>query len=162
MIDYAQFTTDFPEFANTTTYPQSVFNFWLNFASLMLTPRWGAPADPGQPSTMYDVGTELIIAHNLALEAINQQAAAAGGVPGLNRGIISSETAGAVSVSYDTANGLELDAGHWNLTTYGTRFVSIARLIGAAPTQISPGPCNIPNSGQAWVGPWPYPGYFGS
>jgi hypothetical protein len=159
MVTYIQFTTDFPEFANA---PQGTFNFYLNFASLMLTGPWGAPAPAGQPNTMYDIGTELFIAHNLAIEALNAKAAAAGGVPGLNRGVISSEAAGTVNISYDTANGLETDAGHWNLTTYGTRFVSIARLLGAAPSQIGPHGNCIPNNGPAWVGPTPYPGYFSS
>lgn len=162
MITYAQFIVDFPEFANATVFPQSGFNFYLNWASLMLTPRWGAPAPTGQPYTLYDIGTELFIAHNLAIEALNAKAALAGGVPGLNRGVISGEVAGAVNISYDTANGLEADAGHWNLTTYGTRFVSMLRLLGAAPIQVGPGGNNIPNNGPAWIGPNPFPGYFSS
>ena len=162
MITYAQFIIDFPEFANAAVFPQSGFNFYLNFASLMLTPPWGAAAPTGQPYTLYDIGTELFIAHNLAIEALNAKGAIMGGVPGLNRGVISAESAGQVSINYDTANGLEPDAGHWNLTTYGTRFVSMARLLGSAPMQIGPSQQVPPYNGPAWIGPNPYPGYFSS
>lgn len=158
MITYAGFTTDFPEFA---TAPQGQFNFYLQFASLMLTAPWGQAAPAGQPYTLYDIGTELFIAHNLALESLNAIAASAGGTPGLIPGVVSETVTGQVTVNYDVAASTELDAGHWNMTTYGTRFVQMLRLIGAAPSQISPaGPC-IPNNGPAWVGPAPWPGYFG-
>jgi Protein of unknown function (DUF4054) len=162
MVTYAQFTTDFAEFANTAIYPQSGFNFYLNFASLMLTPRWGEPAPAGHPNTLYDIGTELFIAHNLALEAMNAKAAASGGVPGLSTGPVSSKGAGAVSISYDTSAGLVEDAGHWNLTTYGTRFIGMLRMLGAAPTQIGPHGNFIPNDGPGWTGPNTRPGWFGS
>jgi Protein of unknown function (DUF4054) len=160
MITYAQFTTDFAEFSNAAAYPQSSFNFYLNFASLMLTPRWGQPAPAGQPNTLYDIGTELFVAHNLALEAMNQKAAAAGGVPGLSTGPVSSKGAGAVSVSYDTTAGIVADAGHWNLTTYGIRFISMLLLLGAAPIQIGPHGDPNPLNGPAWPGLPTIPGWF--
>jgi len=162
MISYAQFIADFPEFTNATMFPQSGFNYWANLAGIMLTPVWGQPAASGQPLTLYDIGCELFIAHNLVLEAYNQQAANAGGIPGLNRGIISAESAGQVSISYDTNGALELDAGHWNLTTFGLRFIGTARMLGAGPMVASPGGCVGPNSGPAWIGPPPWPGYFSS
>lgn len=161
MITYAQFILDFPEFSNTALYSQSGFNWCARLAALMLTPAWGGPADAGQPYSIYDIGTELIIAHYLAQGAKNKLAAAAGGIPGLNRGIISGETVGPVNISYDTANAAMEDAGQWNLSTYGTQFVQMARLIGAAPTQVGPSPNAGPNNGPAWVGPAPWPGYFG-
>jgi hypothetical protein len=162
MVCYEQFTTDFPEFANTTTYPRSSFSFYQNFARLMLTFVWGAPAALGQPLELYDIGCELFIAHNLALEAMNQKAAAVGGVPGLSTGPVSSKGAGAVSISYDTTAGIEPDAGHWNLTTFGTRFISMLRLLGSAPMQVSPQGVHAPYSGPGWTGPNTRPGWFGS
>lgn len=162
MVSYAQFIVDYDEFSNPVTYPQSRFNLYAQIATLMLTPRWGEPAAPGQPYTMYDIGFELIIAHNLTLRGMDAQAVAAGGAPGLSRGVISGEAAGDVNVSYDTVSATEPDAGQWNLTRYGIQFVEYARLIGAAPTQVSPpAPC-FPNSGPAWIGPPPWPGWFSS
>jgi hypothetical protein len=159
MVTYQQFTSDFPEFAST---PESQFNFYLNWASLMLTPLWGQPAPAGQPLTIYDIGTELFIAHNLSLAAVNQQAAAGGGAPGSKNGIVNSKSVGDVSVGYDTSAGLEPDAGHWNLTTYGTRFIQMLRLIGAGPSQISPHYVGPSLNGPAWSGPDTRPGWFGS
>jgi hypothetical protein len=158
MVSFAQFTSDFPEFASAN---QGQFAMWANVASFMLTPAWGAPAGPGQPNTQYDYGSELFIAHNLAIGMLNQQAAAKGGVPGMSGGVISGTTAGPLSVTYDASAGIEPDAGHWNLTNYGTRFIQMAMLIGAQPTQVSPGGCNNPLNGPAWTGNYPYPGYFG-
>lgn len=158
MITYAQFLIDYPEFPNAS---QSSFNYYFQLATLMLTPPWGQPADSGQPYTMYDIGTELIIAHYLALKQLAVKAAAVGGIPGIARGIISAESVGAVSLSYDTASAAMEDAGQWNLTTYGQDFVQRARLVGSAPTQVSPGPNRTPYNGPAWVGPSPWPGYFG-
>jgi Protein of unknown function (DUF4054) len=162
MITYAQFIADFPEFSNTTNFPQSSFNYYLHFASLMLTPVWGQPAPAGQPLTLYDIGTEMFVAHNLAIEALNMFGAAAGGIPGLIPGVVSGTVTGQVTTNYDVANGVNPDAGHWNLTTFGTRFVSMLRLLGAQPTQISPSGSHIPFSGPGWTGPNTAPGYFGS
>jgi hypothetical protein len=154
MITYAQFQLDFPEFSNSVLYTASQFAFYQNFASLMLTPVWGQPAPAGQPYTMYDIGTELFIAHNLALEAVNQQAASAGAPPGTTGGPVSSKAAGPVSVSYDIAAVLAADGGWWNLTNYGTRFISLARLLGAGPTTVAPSSWGQPcNNGPAWYGP---------
>jgi hypothetical protein len=162
MINYAQFIVDFPEFANATTFPQSGFNYYQNFASIMLTSVWGQPAPTGQPYTLYDIGMEMFIAHNLVIEAMNAKTAAVGGLPGLTKGVISSESPGQVSVSYDTTAAIELDAGHWNLTSYGIRFIGLARLLGSAPMQIGPTGCVPPNSGPGWIGPPPFPGWFSS
>ncbi len=153
MITYAQFVSDFPEFSDSNTFPQSSFNFYANFASLMLTDRWGPPAAAGQPSTLYDIGTELFIAHNLALSAMNQKAAAAGGVPGLSTGPVSAKSVGPVSISYATEAGLVEDAGHWNLTTYGVRFIAMSRMVGSAPTYVGPHGGSVGSGASAWPGP---------
>jgi hypothetical protein len=75
---------------------------------------------------------------------------------------VSGENAGQVSVSYDTTAGIEPDAGQWNLTSYGIRFIGLARLLGAQPTQIGPAGIAPPFSGPGWIGPPPFPGYFSS
>jgi hypothetical protein len=163
MVTYQSFISDLPEFSNATIFPQSAFSYYQNFATIMLTSVWGQPAPAGQPNSLYDIGQEQFIAHNLVIEALNQKSVAVGGLPGLNKGAISGENAGQVSVSYDTSATLELDAGHWNLTTYGTRFLSVARMLGAQPMQIGPqGIGGPPFDGPAWIGPPPFPGYFSS
>jgi hypothetical protein len=162
MITFSQFTTDFPEFGNGVA-TQGQFNLYANLASILLPQdRWGAPGpDLNGNATQYDFGSELFIAHNISLGVLAQKQAAGGGAPGQNSGAVASRGAGPLSVSYDTTAGLEPDAGHWNLTFYGTRFIQMLRLIGAAPTVSSPAGCGNALNGPAWVGPWPYPGYFG-
>lgn len=151
------FRTDYPEFGSVSKFPDSAVTYWLGIAKLMLTTRWDdTPAEAGAPTQLY-YGTELFVAHNLVLEAQARKNAAKGGTPGVgNAGPVSSKSVGPVSISYDTASAIELDAGHWNLTVYGTRFIQLARMMGAGPLQIGQG-CAPYGSGGAWPGPWPYP-----
>lgn len=131
-VTVAQFRADLPVFASTTTYPDSGVTFWLTLADIMLNgttsgPRWG---------TLLTFGEELFTAHNLVLEAMNMKAVVTGGIPGINRGVISSEAVGEVSLSYDTNVGIVEGAGHWNLTNYGIRFIQLARMAGAGGVQV--------------------------
>jgi hypothetical protein len=162
MVTYQSFIADLPEFANATIFPQSAFLYYQNFATIMLTSVWGQPAPAGQPNSLFDIGQEQFIAHNLVIEALNQKSVAVGGLPGITKGPVSAENAGQVSVTYDPAGSLEIDAGHWNLTTYGLRFINVARMLGAQPTQIGPQGIVPPFSGPGWIGPPPFPGYFSS
>ncbi|HVI10224.1 MAG TPA: DUF4054 domain-containing protein [Candidatus Binatia bacterium] len=160
----AQLRTDFPEFEKSATYPDSTINFWICVASKLLNPcRW---------DDMLKTAMELFVAHNLVLEVQAQQTALNDGWPGISKGAINNESAGAVSVGYDTASVLEADAGHWNLTVYGTRFIRLARMFGSGPIQVGP---TIPFAAiftfaggglgaffgpGGWVGPWPLPGMW--
>lgn len=158
MIIYSQFILDYPEFANAN---QSQFTLAQTRAASHLVSAWGQASTGTDPSqyTQYDIGMELIIAHFLARAAFRAQATANGG-PALARGVISSESAGGVSVNYDVASSTEEDAGHWNQTDYGREYVQMARLIGAGPTQAVPLPNQNPLNGPAWSGNWPIPGGF--
>lgn len=149
MITPAQFRTDFPEFASTTKYPNSGVTFWLNLAyALLNADRWGQ---------QIDVGAELFVAHNLVIEAKAQAEASAGGIPGGQVGPINSKSVDKVSVGYDTGAGIQPDAGHWNLSVYGTRFIRLLRMFGAGPLFVGVG--YVPGlSGQAWPGPSTIPG----
>jgi len=161
VISFQQFTADYSEFANAS---QAQFTLYQSRATQHLTAPWGGPAaNPTDPSqyTQYDIGMELIIAHFLARAAMRAKIVAAGGVA-VAKGVVSSESADAGSVNYDTASATEEGAGHWNETDYGREFVQMARLIGAGPTQAGPGPNPNPLNGPAWSGNWPYPGYFSS
>lgn len=127
-MDNAQFRADFPEFASTTDYPGSMLDFWSGIAAeLVDLTRWG---------TLYDQGVSLFVAHNIALQRKNIQAAAGGGVPGSQSGAVASKTVGSVSVSYDTGAAMLPNAGHWNLTLYGMQYIQLARMIGAGAVQL--------------------------
>lgn len=129
-VTAASFRADFPEFASTTTYPDAMVSVWLAAAGNLLdAARWGA---------LLDLGTELFIAHNLVLGARDQKAATNGGTGGAASGVMSSKSVDKVSVSYDTGAGTIEGAGAWNLTTYGVRYLQLARLVGAGGLQISP------------------------
>jgi hypothetical protein len=130
-ISPSKFRADFPEFANAATFPDGQIVFWSKLASRMINEdRFGGDLE------MVDLMLELFIAHNVALEAYNFKAAQGGGVPGISRGIIASAAGGAVNVSYDTTGASEADAGHWNLTVYGTRFINWIKMFGAGPVQV--------------------------
>lgn len=140
-----QFRADYPEFASSSVYPNAQLQYWLTLAPLLMnSDRWG---------NLMDLGTAMFMAHHITLEARNQAAAKNGGIPGQSNGPISSKSVDKVSVSYDTGSSIEADAGHWNLTNYGTRFIRLLRMLGAGPIQLGIGV--VPAySGAAWPGPW--------
>lgn len=145
VVTVQQFRTDWPEFANATSFPDAAVNFWLTVAQLLLPPqRWLG---------ILTLGIELFIAHNMILESRALATVNVFGLPGISKGAINSETPGDITVSYDTATTLEEGAGHWNLTEYGTRLKRLFSLVGAGPVQVSPSGCPGPNSGTPWSGP---------
>ncbi len=122
------FRANYPEFADVTKYPESQVNFYLTLGGKLLRPiRWGS---------LLDTGIELFTAHNVALEAVAQRGASAGQVPGLSTGAVASKSIDKVSVSYDTNAGIVTNAGHWNLTIYGTRFLQLMRMAGTGGVQL--------------------------
>ena len=128
MSSVAQFRQDFPEFGNTTTYPDSSVTFWMTIAVSLVNPdRWGV---------LTDQGIELVTAHHLVLAQRDQAAVAVGGAPGEVKGPTASKSVDKVSVSYDAGAVALSDAGFWNLTTYGIRFMTIARTMGAGGMQL--------------------------
>lgn len=148
-ITNIQFRADYPEFSDAVKYPESQITYYLTLAYQML--------NPGRWMSQLDLGAELFVAHNIAIEARAQIEAANGGIPGTTTGPISGKSVDKVSVSFDVGAGIELDAGHWNLTVYGTRFIRLARQKGAGPLQVGIG-TDPGLNGPAWPGPWPYPG----
>ncbi|MCL6466958.1 MAG: DUF4054 domain-containing protein [Ralstonia sp.] len=126
-VTSAQLRSDFPEFANTATYPDTLINMWLTLAASMVNAsRW---------AELTNLGIELVTAHHLALSARDQQTATVGGIPGEIKGPTSSKSVDKVSVSYDTSAVSLTDAGFWGLTSYGLRFLTIARAMGAGGYQ---------------------------
>ena len=128
MSSVAQFRQDFPEFGNTTTFPDSSVTFWMGIAVSLVNPdRWGV---------LTDQGIELVTAHHLVLAQCDQAATAVGGAPGEVKGPTASKSVDKVSGSYDTGAVALTDAGFWNMTTYGIRFMTIARAMGAGGMQL--------------------------
>ena len=41
-----------------------------------------------------------------------------------------------MNISYDTTAAMEPDAGHWNLTIYGVRYVRLVNMVGAGGMQL--------------------------
>lgn len=163
MITPASFRIDFPEFRSTVTYPSSTVSYYLALAGLLLNKtRWGSPSATAKnpPDNMYDMATELFVAHHIVIEAMNSKATIAGGIPGVVQGPVNSKSVGPVSISYAPGDVVIADAGHWNLTTYGVRFRNLSRMFGAGPIQLGVGPLfcgpfynNVPLNGPAYPGP---------
>ena len=127
-MDVAQFRQMFPEFGETADYASATISLWLVVAAKLVDAnRWG---------NLIDTGIGLFAAHNLVIQTGNIRAAEAGGIPGSTGGMIQSKAVGSVSVSYDATVTAELDAGHWNQTTYGRQYIHLARMIGAGCVQL--------------------------
>ncbi|HDV6320874.1 TPA: DUF4054 domain-containing protein [Burkholderia multivorans] len=127
-MDIAQFRQSFPEFDDTTTYPDALVQFWMTVAvSLVNADRW---------RELTDLGVALVTAHHLALALKDQKMAAVGGVPGQVTGPQSSKAVDKVSASYDTAAVAIKDGGFWNATMYGVRYLSLAQMMGSGGIQL--------------------------
>ncbi|MBR8123231.1 DUF4054 domain-containing protein [Burkholderia multivorans] len=127
-MDVSQFRQSFPEFNDTTTYSDSLVQFWMTVAvSLVNADRWGE---------LTDLGIALVTAHHLALAVKDQKMAAVGGVPGQVTGPQSSKAVDKVSASYDTAAVAIKDGGFWNATMYGVRYLSLAMMMGMGGMQL--------------------------
>lgn len=146
----AAFRITFPDWTPALASDASI-EFWLMAASCLLNPvRW---------KNTLGLATYLFVQHNLALEALANDASKAGAIPGLATGPLSSEQADKVSASYDSAATSITDGGPWNYTTYGQRLLWLARLFGAGPLQVGPGGFGpgfsyfLPWTGGAYCGP---------
>lgn len=146
-VSAASFRVDFPEFADTGMFPDSLINFWLGWSNKFVNAqRWGSTVD---------LGYELFTAHNLVLEAKALATASAGGVPGAAEGVVSAKSVDKVSINYDVSASMEEGAGHWNLSIYGQRFIRLQRMMGTGGVQVGAG-CSG-SSASAWAGPNPFP-----
>ena len=164
-VTVASFRTDFQQsFGSLSAFPNDSVAYWLAIAGLLLnTQYWGIGSTTASspPTTMLDFATELFVAHNLALEQQSAKAAATGGTPGTTVGVVTSKAVGSVSLGYDVQAVVELDGGFWNQTTYGQRFLRLARMVGSGPVQIGIGRVPLPFltftgwGEDAWAGPYP-------
>jgi hypothetical protein len=126
-VTATQLRQDFPEFSDTTVYPDSAVNLWLGVAAVSLPEdRWGA---------WWVLGQELFAAHHLVLAAQASQDAADGSTPGEVTGPTTAKAVDKVSVGYDAGAVTLTDGGFWNMTRYGVQFLQFARMVGAGGIQ---------------------------
>lgn len=128
-LDIAQFRTEFPEFADTTRYPDSQITFYGTLAeSLLCENVW---------TTTWPFAVKLYVAHEITLAAqYVSSSLIPGQSPGAPTGITSNKAVGQVSVGYDTQTTAEKDAGWWNSTAYGRQLYRLARMFGAGGYQL--------------------------
>lgn len=127
-MDKEAFRCNFPEFTDESAYPDSLLDFWAVVAEGIVDDcRWG---------DMRDNALGLVLAHYVSLAIADQQAAIKGAIPGTNNGAVTQKKVGEASVSYDAINNSESGAGQWNKTTYGVRYISLTKLIGAGCVQL--------------------------
>lgn len=127
-MDIAAFRAGFPEFSDTTIYPDTMISFWAGLAEKLVLPSvWCGCTNQG---------IQLYVAHEITLAAQNARAASIGGTPGVSGGIANNKTVGSVTVGYDAQSIAEKDAGYWNLTNYGKQFIRLARIFGTRPIQL--------------------------
>jgi len=120
-FDAAIFVTHFPEFADGDVYTSALITFWSGVADKMLNvDRW---------DDLLDTGLELLTAHFLTLAVQNADDAANGSIPG-STGMVSSESIGPLSSSYDNSAIAEINAGDYNASRYGRQFIRMARIVG--------------------------------
>lgn len=127
-VTAASFRGAFPEFAATTLYPDLELQFWIDLGALMISvDRWG---------NVFDYGQQLFVAHNLTLQYVSNKAALTGQKPGQIEGPISSGSIDKVSYSRDASSAMDPKNGHWNLSTYGLRYIRLANMMGMGPVQV--------------------------
>ncbi|PHM39274.1 hypothetical protein Xmau_02878 [Xenorhabdus mauleonii] len=124
----AQFRTDFPQFSDNQKFPDAQIQFRLNLADKQL--------DENRLGDMFVYLVELMVAHYMALWAVDSRSMAIGGAGGTNSGVVSSKSVDKVSVSYDTGATLNPNAGFWNNTRYGSEFYELLMLFGAGGIQL--------------------------
>lgn len=119
-----------PAFKSASAYPDADVQMWLDLAVTQLDPsRWN--------SSLINYGTQLFVAHHLVLQTRDQLTVNNGGQPGDVNGIVASKSVDRVSVSYDAQSVAIEKGGHWNMTSYGIRFLQLARMVGAGGMQIT-------------------------
>lgn len=126
-MDATTFRTNFPEFADVVRYADAQVNFQLGLAAKCLSvERW---------DTLLDHGLSLFTAHHLVLARACLDAAAVNGTLG-ESGLVSQESVGEVSMSFDTKSASLENAGHWNQTHYGRQYLQLARMLGVGCIQL--------------------------
>ena len=127
-MDITAFRQNFPAFADTNRYPAAEITYFAGLAGKLLPEeRW---------DDLLGYGTDLFVAHHLSLSDAEAKQTGAGATPGKVTGIQTAKAVDKVSASYDVANISLTDGGYWNTTSYGIRFLQLARMVGAGGVQL--------------------------
>lgn len=127
-MDVAQFRLDFPEFADDDVYTDGMCEFWSGLGEQMNSlDVFGS---------VYNKLIELFTAHNISIQAKNIAVTDVGGVPTGDGGALSTKTVGSITMEYDTASSSVLDAGDFNLTSYGRQYVMIRNMFSCGVMQV--------------------------
>lgn len=124
-----QFRETFPQFSDSTTYPDAMISSRLAIADALLSERRFG-------ETVFPYVVELFIAHYMVLAAKDSRAVAAGGAGGVNTGVLTAKSVDKVSASYYVSSTLNPDAGFWNNTRYGSEFWEYLMIFGAGAIQL--------------------------
>lgn len=144
----AGFRDAFPAFSDELLYQSEQVGFWFDLAAQMMdAARWGS---------LYEYGARLFVAHNLSLDG-SSAGGAGGQAPGAVQGAVTSASVDKVSYSRDPGSAMDPKNGHWNLSTFGLRYVALVRIVGAGPVQAGApfGPATpgfAPGAGNGWPG----------
>lgn len=122
------FRGSFPEFDDAAVYSDPEIQWWIDLgANLLSVARWG---------NLFDAGQSLFVAHNLVLQYSSTMAANNGQNPGQVEGPIASASVDKVSYSRNPGPAMDPKNGHWNLSTYGLRYIRLVNMIGAGPVYV--------------------------
>ena len=124
-----QFRSDFPQFADSTKFPDTQINFRLGLADILLSEKLTGVK-------LFPYFAELFVAHYLTLYAADSSAEAVGAASGATGGVVASKSVDKVSVSYDTGSTLNPAAGFWNYTRYGAEFWQLLSMFGMGGRQL--------------------------
>lgn len=129
MMDATGFREAFPQFT-AELFPDGRVRFWLTLA--------GKTMDKERWDDLYEEGVGLYVAHHLTLEAAAGKAKDGTGGMDAAAGPVTSQTKTVGSVSKSESRGgaaasgsANLNAGHWNDTTYGKMWWQLAQIVGA-------------------------------
>jgi len=149
LADFPVFDTSKNTDLSQVSIDPAMILFWSTVAVKMLNKsRWTADGDP--ETTVYNLGLEMFVAHNVTLEVLAQRDMDMAGIPGVATGVVATKSAGDVAISYNTQATLDLDAGHWNYTIWGQRFIRMSRMMGAGPIHVNTGQC-LDSAGQGGI-----------
>ncbi len=131
------FRLKFRAFNNPGTYPDESITDYIALAMNFLAGSSSAAGNRFDPVSL-DRAVGLYVAHNLALDARDADAAAAdtGAVPGELEGPATGKAVDKVSVNMDTKAVTWENEAYWNMTRYGIELINLARMFGAGGIQL--------------------------
>jgi hypothetical protein len=143
-VTATSFREAFHAFKDPEPYATQEIDFWLRLGlKLHNADRYG---------DLLDEALMLFVAHNLTLEFNAKQAADNGQNPGTVLGALTNVSVDKVSYSRDSSAAMDPKAGHWNLSSYGLRWLWLQRMVGAGPLQIGAPSAGVNLSASAWPG----------